>query len=410
MTDGPPPLYADDTPSSGAVLFVVRAAEALHRFGTPAHRLEAALREVASALNVDLSVFAVPTALIIGVGPPERQRMSLLRVQPAEVNLGSLAHVDGLMGDVAAGRLGPDEAQRRLTAILEGPGDWSEPVLVMAGVLACAAAAILLGGSVADAQVASGTGLLITAIWRWAERVPRFGGAFLTVAAFLATGLSAWVAGRVPDVHAGVVTLASLIMFVPGLSFTMAMVELATSNLVSGTARLAAVGVTLLRMALGVAIALHLWPDTALLSAPVQVPWWAVALAVSTAPLAFAAVLQVRPADLPAAWSASLLAYGGAWLGAASLGPEVGAGVGAFVLGMSANAYARWMHRPAAVLMVTGVLMLVPGSIGFRSVSSLLAGDVLRGVEQAFHMSMVAASLAAGLVFAASVIPPRKAL
>ena len=32
----------------------------------------------------------------------------------------------------------------------------------------------------------------------------------------------------------------------------------------------------------------------------------------------------------------------------------------------------RWRHRPAAVVLVPGILLLVPGSIGFRSLTALM--------------------------------------
>lgn len=55
-------------------------------------------------------------------------------------------------------------------------------------------------------------------------------------------------------------------------------------------------------------------------------------------------------------------------------------------------------------------MVLVPGSIGFRSMESLLARDVLAGVDTAFSMLMVAVALVAGLLFANALVQPRKAL
>ena len=54
--------------------------------------------------------------------------------------------------------------------------------------------------------------------------------------------------------------------------------------------------------------------------------------------------------------------------------------------------------------------MLVPGSIGYRSLASFLADDVLSGVETAFRMALVAISLVGGLLLANVLFTPRRSL
>ncbi|HET7745701.1 MAG TPA: threonine/serine exporter family protein, partial [Vicinamibacteria bacterium] len=97
----------------------------------------------------------------------------------------------------------------------------------------------------------------------------------------------------------------------------------------------------------------------------------------------------------------------GARLGAFVLGPELGAFAGALTLGVATNAYARVLRRPEIVPMVPGMLLLVPGSLGFRSLSSLVEGQTVPGVEAAFRMTLVAVALATGLLFANVVLPAR---
>ena len=41
--------------------------------------------------------------------------------------------------------------------------------------------------------------------------------------------------------------------------------------------------------------------------------------------------------------------------------------LGGFLLSALANAYARYMHRPGSVIREPGIILLVPGSVGFRS-------------------------------------------
>jgi uncharacterized membrane protein YjjP (DUF1212 family) len=59
---------------------------------------------------------------------------------------------------------------------------------------------------------------------------------------------------------------------------------------------------------------------------------------------------------------------------------------------------------------VPGLMLLVPGSLGFRSVHSLLARDIVGGVGTAFSMVLVGVAIVAGQLIANTVVPPRKAL
>jgi uncharacterized membrane protein YjjB (DUF3815 family) len=66
--------------------------------------------------------------------------------------------------------------------------------------------------------------------------------------------------------------------------------------------------------------------------------------------------------------------------------------------------------KPSAVATVPGIMLLVPGSIGFRSLFSLMERNVLSGVEAAFTTTVVASALVAGLLVSSILVPPRKAL
>jgi uncharacterized membrane protein YjjB (DUF3815 family) len=56
------------------------------------------------------------------------------------------------------------------------------------------------------------------------------------------------------------------------------------------------------------------------------------------------------------------------------------------------------------------MLLLVPGSLGLRGVSSLLDRDTLTGVESAFATVVVAMAIVAGLLTANAVVSPRRSL
>jgi uncharacterized membrane protein YjjB (DUF3815 family) len=54
---------------------------------------------------------------------------------------------------------------------------------------------------------------------------------------------------------------------------------------------------------------------------------------------------------------------------------------------------------------VPGILLLVPGSVGFRSLTSLLERQAVAGIETAFSMILTAMALVAGLLIAGVIAP-----
>jgi uncharacterized membrane protein YjjB (DUF3815 family) len=101
------------------------------------------------------------------------------------------------------------------------------------------------------------------------------------------------------------------------------------------------------------------------------------------------------------------VAFAATRLGSALLGPELGVFVGALAVGLGSNFFNRLTNRPAAVTLVPGLLTLVPGSVGFRSISALLESEVVQGIDTAFAMVLTAVSLVAGLLTAAAIYPER---
>jgi uncharacterized membrane protein YjjB (DUF3815 family) len=82
----------------------------------------------------------------------------------------------------------------------------------------------------------------------------------------------------------------------------------------------------------------------------------------------------------------------------ASIGEEFGAFLGAFVVSAGSNLAERLYRRSSIVTAVPGLLILVPGAIGFRSVTSLVGDQYEDGIAIAFHMGLIGISLVAGML------------
>jgi uncharacterized membrane protein YjjP (DUF1212 family) len=395
--------------------FVLRAAELLHAYGTPAPRCEGMLRQLMSRLGVEGDVSVAPTALMFTLGDGGSCHSLLRRVEPGEVDLGRLVGIGEILRALESGDVDLGTAARRMEELHAAPPRsprWAVPLGFGA---VSASATIVFGGGLVETIVATTIGLLTGFLSILLVPRPRLAPVFEPVAAFVASA-SAYVVSRTIAPHADdVVTLASLIVLVPGLSFTVGMVELASRHWISGTARLAGAGVTFLTLAFGVALgrvaaAGLLGEGDAPAALAVEPPAWSVPTALVIGSIGFAILFQARARELGVILGAGAVAMLGAKLGVSMLGPELGGFVGALAVGLFANAYSTITTRPSLVATMPGILLLVPGSIGYRALGLFVAHDVTGGLETAFATVLVAIALVGGLLVANAILPPRTSL
>lgn len=398
-----------DDPGAGRD-FVLKLGHGLHTYGYPAHRIEDTLTRVSRRLGLEGQFFSMPTALFASFGRGGQQQTFQVRVDPGDVHLGKQADVAAVADAVATGALGAEDGLARLEAIEAAPSPYGPALTTLAFALTSGAVSRFFGGGWREAALATvlglGTGLLALGAGRFAT-VRRV---FEPLAAAVAAALATAAAMKVGPVSVYIATVAGLIVLIPGFSLTVAMIELATRNLMAGTARLVGAASTFLAIAFGVALGTQLARlavGTPRVVIPEGLPPWTEWAALVIAPLGLTVLLRARPQDAVWIGTAGVLAYAGSRLGAAVLGAELGAFVGALVVGLASNAYARALRRPEVVPLVPGMLLLVPGSLGFQSLSSLLQRDTVLGVEAAFRMTLVAVALSTGLLFANVLLPAR---
>jgi uncharacterized membrane protein YjjB (DUF3815 family) len=254
-------------------------------------------------------------------------------------------------------------------------------------------------------------GIVIGLLALGARRYAAIARVFEPGASFLVALLAAAGAALVVPYSVFTATLAGLIALVPGLTLTVGLTELSTRHLLSGTARLSAAFMTFLGMIFGVALGNTVGNQIFGLSsvvAPAPIAPWTNLLALVLAPVGFTVLLKAELRDLPWLVMMGVFAFYGSRIGTGVLGPELGSFVGALIVGIASNIFARLLDRPSQVLLVPGILLLVPGSIGLRSLNALMEREVVSGIETAFRMLVIAVSLVAGMLMSNAVTPRRR--
>ncbi|HEX4146022.1 MAG TPA: threonine/serine exporter family protein [Pirellulales bacterium] len=402
----------ENTPPDARIDLLLALARALHKVGLPAHRLEATLLRVAGRLGVPLQIMTMPTGLLMSFDGAGAPLTYVLRAQAGRVDLQSWTQLTALAQKLDRGTVEVGEARRRIDEIDGQRSCWGRLATVAAYVLSGGAFAIFFGAGTTELWAALAVGLAVGCVAVALRKVRASSRLFELVAA-LAAGL---IVGSI-DLPLGsfaewVPLAAGLIILLPGIMLVDATEELAQGHLVAGSSRMAGVGVVFLAMTIGVLLGLkatELLPGAPVLKEPLPLPEWTWLPALVMVALGSTIRFGARLGDFGWILVGSAVALAGTRFGTAMLGPVCGEFFGAFVLGLAAHLAARWRGVPAELVIIPGLALLVPGSLGVRTFSSLLGQDPDVAVQTGFQMFLVAMALVAGLLFSDSLAGEKSA-
>ena len=389
----------------------------LHKYGTPAFRLEAYLTELATYLGVRASFIATPTALtfVIWSDRREDEYNHSVRVQPGDYDMNALSRTDELATRLLAGEVGLEEADHQLDVINQMPSPYGKVLTGLGFCGATGAFAMLMGASWQEILWTSLIGLVVYFLVLWSQ-ISRRVTLMLEPAASLVAGLIACAISFYFDhgINIPLVVLSSVIILVPGLALTMGLAELSTRNLVSGTARVMDAVMQLFKLYfgafLGISIGFGLFgPNESQVAT--SLPEWSRWFAILMLCLALVVIFRTRFKHIPWALLSGFIAYGATVWSASYIDQGLSTFVGAFALGIYANLFTRIAHAPASLVSMQGLIVLVPGSKTYIGLNSFVSGqDFVQAEHIGQETFLIFMSLIAGLIFANVVMPTKKAL
>jgi uncharacterized membrane protein YjjP (DUF1212 family) len=396
--------------------FIIRLGKALHKFGTPAYRLEAHLTNVSESLGLFGSFVITPTSLtfVLSQDHETQDYNHILRVAPGDLDLGSLARADELVDELTSGQRTLSESIERLDDIANKPNPYGRFLTFLAFGASSGAFAMLMQTSWNDVFWSTLLGMIVCLFTFWAERSKRVTDMLEPISALTSALLASAIALIDPSINIPLVILSSIIAFIPGLALTLALSELAARNLMSGTARIMDAAMILFKIyfggVLGIALGKIIWGEVAFIEPP-HTPNWTVWAAVTTLSISLVILFRCRKKDAPWGIISGYVAFGASIIGAEYLGVALGAFVGAFALGIYSNIFSRIMNLPSSIVKLLGLVVLVPGSKVYIGLNHAVSGQTMLNAtdigSQAFLIFM---SLVAGLIFANVALPSRKTL
>ncbi len=398
-------------PKLGVDLFLVDAATLLHRYGTPSHRLERVMAKVSKTLGVEGIFLYTPTALIISLKDDTGEKTFMRRVDSGTIQVDKLIGFDEVLERLEDGSIDVATASKQLHEVASAPPPFSAWVTAIACAILCGTIAVFFRGNLIEVCLATFLGFIIAMLEMLHAKFGGERGMLEPLAGFAASISSLSIAHWLVPHDDRLVTLAALIVILPGLQLTISLTELAVGHLSAGVARLAGACVSLLTLTVGVAIA---WRIGAPLRNLPGAPEWIISenwqwIALMIAPITFSILFRARFAQWPIIVAVSISGflvsrYAGIY------GIEVGAFFGALVVGCLSNLYARIRNRPAMVPLTPGIIMLVPGSVGYRSLTAMLDHQTIQGIDFAFSMMILGVSIVGGVLTSNAIMPPKRIL
>lgn len=393
--------------------FILKVVVALHQYGTASHRLEGAITSLATQMGLKGSCFSTPTFLLCSFEKNGEQKNYTMRVQPGGIELEKLSQVDQVANMVLSGALDPVAGGVQIKQIQGQADRYHQVVKIIAFGLIGLSFSFLLKSNLPTILAAAIGGVCIGVGSQLIGLVPQMTRLFEAIMAFSISFYAYYLATIFPSISSEVVIIASLIVIIPGLTVTTAIAELATQNLVSGTARLMGGGMTLLQIVFGVILGkscLQFFVSTEVVTLAFQqgYPFWLLLICTMTSSLSLVVLFNAHPRDSLWILLACLGGYYGFQFTKGIFGSEMATFAGGTLVGAGSNVFARVFNRPVLTTQLPGIIFLVPGGIGFKGIQLLANKDTLSGIDMIFSMIILAVALVAGLFFGNILINPRR--
>ncbi|KQY24525.1 hypothetical protein ASD16_03060 [Cellulomonas sp. Root485] len=362
------------------VRFLMLLGEAMIDSSAPVVQVTRTLERVAAINGApDVEVIALPTALLVSVPGRTTTQTAASSAGWRQLRLHQVQDVLGVADDAESGRVGPVEGAQRIETAVAAPPLYGGATRILGYVGVSAGLAMILGGGLVDVLVAAVLGAAIACLQVATVRLPAAYQALVVLScAFVVAGAVFLLSRTGIDVGMLAPLVAPLVTFLPGALLTTAAIDLATRQMIAGSARLAAGVMQLVLLALGIvgAAALVGVPASEVGSAAYQPLGWAgpwIGVLVYGTGVVFHNCAR-RPA-LPWILLVLVVAYAGQVVGGLFFGGVFSAFIGALLMTPVAMfAATRPTGPPALVGFLPGFWLLVPGALGLVGVTSIL-GD-----------------------------------
>ena len=346
--------------------------------GYPVGLVREALEDLAAANGrPTIQAIVFPTSILVSSAESDVAQTRAALAGDSSYLLHQVDMVDRIVGVARTRPAAASWVRRQIDRVAGLPDPFSRPQRIGAYGLLSAALSVLLESSWLGVLLAGLLGLAVGTALLLTERLATSSQALVIVGVSLSVALVVLLVARVVDPGVLPAMVAPLVILLPGGLLTIAVIELATGQIMSGAARAAAGAMRLLLLATGIVAA------SALVGIPrfepggnhplgPFAPWIAVALF----GIGIGVYQCARRGSIGWIMLVLYVAYGAQVLGDVLFDGVLSALVGAAAMTPVAVVVARQRTGPPALVsFLPAFWLLVPGALGLIGVASVLEGD-----------------------------------
>ncbi|MCW8346377.1 threonine/serine exporter family protein [Vibrio sp. ZSDZ65] len=383
-------------PSPHTIKKIVEIGDTLHRSGCAPYKVEKYAQYYAQKHGIDVMVQATPTAINYQF-PDKNNTVVLKRLKPASINLGLLANTIIRINQPS-------------NEPVPEPIGYPKWVVALANMGIPPAYLMLVGSTLEAVGYSVILGLIV-----WLTQLVVKGRNSIAVefVAALLTGIFvAFIASTGAAIPVWALCIATVVLFVPGLSIANSLECLAFNDLVSGTALLGQSALTLIKLFIGVIMGLNIgeawWGQAESLSYTNEVPLWLHGFGLLLISSSIGVIFNARPKDILLGLPVAVL---GMW-GPFYLGFSSGWIVGTWITTVLITLYGTWVAKrldlTGSIYIVQGIIILVPGSRVLVSASqSVFEQSILPIPNIGLSALFMFSAIVAGQITAYSLYSPK---
>jgi uncharacterized membrane protein YjjP (DUF1212 family) len=390
-------VKADEHGVDGAIGFIARLGATMAGANYPVTMVQHTMVTTADAYGVSQEILVLPNYVHVG-GTDSDGHTALYIARPErDLRYHQAFPLARLVARAQTGAVSPEDGMAELDRIYALPMRFPTWVGVIGYAVQSSGLALILQPSPWALVAALGLGLLVgllSVVVRASDALEQL---LPIIVAFMVAAITFSIAHRLHYSFGSLrVLIAPLASFMPGAAITLAVIELSTHQLVSGSSRLISGFLRLGQLAFGILIAAEVTGlgEANLVDNPNNLigPWapW-----VGVLVYALGTTLYFGPPRWFLPWMVVilLLSYGGQVLGNAVAGTYASGFFGGVVLTVGAVLITRLPNSPPTMtLILPGFWLLVPGSLGLIGVTELVGGHTT-AVFTATIISLVSIAL-----------------
>ena len=371
------------------------------------------LRSVAAAYgypHARISLF--PTLIIVALRDGEPATVGTID-SVRQLRLDQASEVIAVARRTERAELAPAEALAKLREILASRPRFGPTAYIASHGVLTIGLGLVIHPAAVELWVYAALGILVGAMKAWAQRRGATGYLLAVVAAAVVSAI-AFLSQGGDDAASLRLTIPPLVTFLPGALLTMATVDLAMGETITGASRFVAGLLQLALLAIGIVVGAELVGDPS--SGPVAgsadtlgswAPWVGVAI--------FGVGVYVHNCAPRGSLGWLLVVLFAAWTGQLAgeriLDPTLSGFIGAAVMVPVAHLVARAAHAPPAhVMFLPAFWLLVPGAIGLIGITEIVGENADAGSENFLSALVSVPSIALGILVGTMVVRAGKAL